>query len=1042
MNWGIIALIIAILILGITFIISIKTKLLFSPLVIGISTCQDINSPGEYVLVNNLETDGSCIIITSDNVNLDLNGFSITGTNLSSGNFGIDVRNVSSVMIQNGSIFGFYIGVVFTGDWYGSDEVGENNILKDIYVSSSNGTGISVQTQENLTMDSVISFNNSGRGFYFDSVYNSRFLRLNASSNGILTTINSRSSAVFFVFSSNNFLSDIVIDKNVNEGSWSAGESLFPIQRVGMEIQYSSNFIIRNISFLENRFLIKDQSYNNSISNLVFSDNSFSYPLVIAGAANNTFLDSNFSIVNGSVWIYSTRSVNSTGNVFLNFNYNTSRESLTYGYSELARKWRVVFEISDDSGAGIPGASVSVSDRNENPAFSGVTGSDGKARGILNEYVYSNAGGSPVRTYFSNYLARTSVNGREILREFNLTRDMTISLTRLPEGAIRISNCNELQNIDLNLTANYFLGNNIDCSDTKNWNNGAGFEPIGNSTDSFTGIFEGNNYIISNLYINNASRDYAGLFKDVAGNIYNVGLVGVNVSGRSFTGGLASSQNSGTISNSYSTGSVTGFFSVGGLVGGAAGVILNSYSSADVIGSDNRAGGLAGTIGVGRVENSHATGSVIGVREESGGLVGRFNSGIINNSYSTGSVNGDDVVGGLVGLQNSGTISNSHAAGGVKSDGMAGGLVGWQISGTISKSYSTGNLEGYGAIGGLVGATGRGNISASYSTGNVLGNQSVGGLVGEQDLGAISNSYSTGSVTGRIEYTGGLVGLQDFGAQIINSYSTGSVTGVNYTGGLVGWGSGNISNSYSTGSVTGVNYTRGLVGVLDWGNIFNSYWYSPGVSDCYWYTDNFGNPVSYGNDNCTKASGASYFYTITNAPMDSWDFDSVWDDVYNGINFPVFIWQNISYTAPTPPDNGGNNGGGGGSSGGGGGGTPPRVCSENWACSGWSECVDDVQTRVCSDKNNCRTTANKPSIRQSCVEILGAGNQSGRGETGGVIENINLNWKLILLIGGIAIVGGLIVLVIYMRRGKSGASDRILQMRQAYRAGAENTNKD
>jgi hypothetical protein len=41
-------------------------------------------------------------------------------------------------------------------------------------------------------------------------------------------------------------------------------------------------------------------------------------------------------------------------------------------------------------------------------------------------------------------------------------------------------------------------------------------------------------------------------------------------------------------------------------------------------------------------------------------------------------------------------------------------------------------------------------------------------------------------------------------------------------------------------------------------------------------------------------------------------------------------------------------------------------CTENWECSEWSDCVDNQQTRSCSDLNNCGTEENKPATSQSC----------------------------------------------------------------------------
>ncbi len=42
-------------------------------------------------------------------------------------------------------------------------------------------------------------------------------------------------------------------------------------------------------------------------------------------------------------------------------------------------------------------------------------------------------------------------------------------------------------------------------------------------------------------------------------------------------------------------------------------------------------------------------------------------------------------------------------------------------------------------------------------------------------------------------------------------------------------------------------------------------------------------------------------------------------------------------------------------------------CIESWQCSGWSSCVNNVQTRVCSDQNNCGTFINKPEGSKGCT---------------------------------------------------------------------------
>ena len=45
---------------------------------------------------------------------------------------------------------------------------------------------------------------------------------------------------------------------------------------------------------------------------------------------------------------------------------------------------------------------------------------------------------------------------------------------------------------------------------------------------------------------------------------------------------------------------------------------------------------------------------------------------------------------------------------------------------------------------------------------------------------------------------------------------------------------------------------------------------------------------------------------------------------------------------------------------------PSTSCTESWTCTDWSACQNGIQTRICTDTNNCGTTVNKPSESQSC----------------------------------------------------------------------------
>jgi len=390
-----------------------------------------------------------------------------------------------------------------------------------------------------------------------------------------------------------------------------------------------------------------------------------------------------------------------------------------------------------------------------------------------------------------------------------------------------ITNVKQLQEMKYDLSAHYVLGNDIDASETKFWNDGKGFEPIGTSVVHFTGSFDGRGYKIYNLYINttrwyvgiNVTRGYVGLFSFVGkeGIIKNVGLENVTIlSTGNDVGGLIG-YNYGTVSNSYSTGTVNGNYRVGGLVGWNEGLISNSYSTASVNGQIY-VGGLIGYNYRGTISNCYSKGIVNGTFGV-GGLVG-LNEGFVSNSNSTVTVNGTERVGGLIGDNYRGKVINSYSTGIVNGQISVGGLIGFNV-GEVSNSYSTGTVKGYyvgGYVGGLIGWN-NGEVSNSNSTATVSGNYQVGGLIGDNS-GTVSNSFSTGNVKGNT-HVGGLVGYN--GGEVSNSYSRGSVNGREGVGGLIGGNAGKVFNCYSTGFVNGDVKVGGLVGV-NYATVSNSFW--------------------------------------------------------------------------------------------------------------------------------------------------------------------------------------------------------------------------
>ncbi|BAK70209.1 beta strand repeat-containing protein [Aliarcobacter butzleri] len=255
------------------------------------------------------------------------------------------------------------------------------------------------------------------------------------------------------------------------------------------------------------------------------------------------------------------------------------------------------------------------------------------------------------------------------------------------DGKVIVNNVYQLQWINTALGGKYELGSNIDAGVTSSWNSGEGFSPIGKDYfNAFAGTFDGKGFTISDLYINRPDTNYIGLFGYAIGStIKNLGLVNVNITGKSFVGGLTGLNQGGLIENSYSNANISGIQIVGGLVGfNQNGTIQNSYSNANISGSDNL-GGLVG-LNYGAILNSYTTGEIIGTEYFVGGLIGSNDNGTIQNSYSNTTVTGKGAVGGLAG-GNGGTIENSYASGIVDGEFDVGGLVGANSNGTIQDSF-------------------------------------------------------------------------------------------------------------------------------------------------------------------------------------------------------------------------------------------------------------------------------------------------------------------------------------------------------------------
>ncbi|PGK52227.1 hypothetical protein CN918_31035 [Priestia megaterium] len=296
------------------------------------------------------------------------------------------------------------------------------------------------------------------------------------------------------------------------------------------------------------------------------------------------------------------------------------------------------------------------------------------------------------------------------------------------ENPFIITTCQELQDMRLNLVAYYELGNDIDCSDTKTWNSGQGFLPIGNNGAPFRGFFDGNNYTIKNLYINRTSAAI-GLFGQT-------GLTGVYP----------------IIENFY----------------------LTNVDITSPTGTSSSSGGVVGIASTNTtIRNVYVSGKVTG-DSNVGGIAGNTLTATLQNVYSTVSLKGNTSVGGVAGYVFGGKLSKAFYNGHISSSFHVGGITGMvDKDAIISESAATGTIDmtdsGYmykGAIGGFTGEIVKATVTDSFSRVNITctpncTSYGVGGFVGSIDYrvaSTVKNTYSTGSLTTDATKKGGWAG--------------------------------------------------------------------------------------------------------------------------------------------------------------------------------------------------------------------------------------------------------------------------------------------
>lgn len=348
------------------------------------------------------------------------------------------------------------------------------------------------------------------------------------------------------------------------------------------------------------------------------------------------------------------------------------------------------------------------------------------------------------------------------------------------ENPYQISDIDQLQAInDPEFLDGHFVQvSDINASKSVDFQDGAGFKPIGDHENPFIGSYNGNGFVIHDLHLPYVTgNNLKGLF----GYLKNAQLENI------------------TIDNSKQLNKKSDMAEKSWQQGNLA--IYEPPKNTDNFSDIGGRGGLAAINDGGLIRNCHFTGRVgtADVGAMAAGLVG-VNYGIIEDSSFEGSVAGI----GLVNW-NIGEVRRSHVSAQM-SGFSAYGLVNIN-DGIIIQSSVDVDLSGFATISGLVRHNRGGRIESSYAIGTFSGESLSAGLVAIND-GQILNSYSQISMEATIgegypdiQRIAGLVGENEPGGVIETSYAAGTLTldppdGMFLTGGVAAENNGEIHSAY------------------------------------------------------------------------------------------------------------------------------------------------------------------------------------------------------------------------------------------------------
>jgi len=136
--------------------IGLSTSAAAAPHVIG--ACMTITQPGSYVVSKNLAAaGGDCLVVASDFVTIDLDGFVISGANGGSGVVEQNAQPFRGITVRNGTITGFAQAILLqnssgvtverinaTANAFNGIVVGDNSTVRDSVAIGNGNVGIAL----------------------------------------------------------------------------------------------------------------------------------------------------------------------------------------------------------------------------------------------------------------------------------------------------------------------------------------------------------------------------------------------------------------------------------------------------------------------------------------------------------------------------------------------------------------------------------------------------------------------------------------------------------------------------------------------------------------------------------------------------------------------------------------------------------------------------------------------------------------------------------------------------------------------------------